>query len=106
MTGRNHSSPGAFRKHSGAILKSAELLCRIFWLRNCGWEVRHSSGTKPVDIGFNRPGGDIKILRLGDREAFVIQFVRRCRTDIANLRSEEHTSELQSLRHLVCRLLL
>src|SRR5258705_13763015 len=24
----------------------------------------------------------------------------------ANLRSEEHTSELQSLRHLVCRLLL
>src|SRR5438045_8709187 len=31
-----------------------------------------------------------------------------CREDIAakSLRSEEHTSELQSLRHLVCRLLL
>src|SRR5258705_2293765 len=26
--------------------------------------------------------------------------------DLAELRSEEHTSELQSLRHLVCRLLL
>src|SRR5436853_3455265 len=26
--------------------------------------------------------------------------------DIPNTRSEEHTSELQSLRHLVCRLLL
>src|SRR5437899_12247907 len=29
---------------------------------------------------------------------------RLCR--IARIRSEEHTSELQSLRHLVCRLLL
>src|SRR5438045_8023182 len=28
------------------------------------------------------------------------------RTNIEVLRSEEHTSELQSLRHLVCRLLL
>src|SRR5262245_8799929 len=27
-------------------------------------------------------------------------------TDLLMLRSEEHTSELQSLRHLVCRLLL
>src|ERR1035441_10975346 len=26
--------------------------------------------------------------------------------DVGNVRSEEHTSELQSLRHLVCRLLL
>src|SRR5205814_5596960 len=30
----------------------------------------------------------------------------RLRLDQADLRSEEHTSELQSLRHLVCRLLL
>src|SRR5262245_65284264 len=28
------------------------------------------------------------------------------RPDVAVVRSEEHTSELQSLRHLVCRLLL
>src|SRR5947199_5809627 len=31
---------------------------------------------------------------------------RDCRKDLASRRSEEHTSELQSLRHLVCRLLL
>src|SRR5262245_63137212 len=31
---------------------------------------------------------------------------RRRRRAVASLRSEEHTSELQSLRHLVCRLLL
>src|SRR5262245_63069312 len=30
----------------------------------------------------------------------------RARAEIAYSRSEEHTSELQSLRHLVCRLLL
>src|ERR1035441_3888919 len=41
------------------------------------------------------------------------RFASRCtngaggrRLEIAVLRSEEHTSELQSLRHLVCRLLL
>src|SRR5258705_7022650 len=33
--------------------------------------------------------------------------IRRCRPkEISAARSEEHTSELQSLRHLVCRLLL
>src|SRR5262245_64544515 len=30
----------------------------------------------------------------------------RARLDVWQTRSEEHTSELQSLRHLVCRLLL
>src|SRR5258705_10150334 len=31
---------------------------------------------------------------------------RSCLMAVAAIRSEEHTSELQSLRHLVCRLLL
>src|SRR5205814_3657996 len=31
---------------------------------------------------------------------------RRCLQYVDEIRSEEHTSELQSLRHLVCRLLL
>src|SRR5437899_8375181 len=31
---------------------------------------------------------------------------KRARVGMAKRRSEEHTSELQSLRHLVCRLLL
>src|SRR5205814_4814283 len=32
--------------------------------------------------------------------------LRLARSEIVGIRSEEHTSELQSLRHLVCRLLL
>src|SRR5262245_62424699 len=32
--------------------------------------------------------------------------IRRARCESASARSEEYTSELQSLRHLVCRLLL
>src|SRR5262245_66580087 len=34
------------------------------------------------------------------------QLAGPCRSDLPKVRSEEHTSELQSLRHLVCRLLL
>src|SRR5258705_6461849 len=42
------------------------------------------------------------------REARLIEANRQAgtRPHLANARSEEHTSELQSLRHLVCRLLL
>src|ERR1039458_9565889 len=39
-------------------------------------------------------------------EYSVITMVRRIRFSAESIRSEEHTSELQSLRHLVCRLLL
>src|SRR5258705_9161989 len=35
-----------------------------------------------------------------------LMLVWNCRPGSAEARSEEHTSELQSLRHLVCRLLL
>src|SRR5205814_3025653 len=38
--------------------------------------------------------------------AVIQSYMRRAESDIEKLRSEEHTSELQSLRHLVCRLLL
>src|SRR5262245_64338780 len=36
----------------------------------------------------------------------VYPFSVGCQGEVIVLRSEEHTSELQSLRHLVCRLLL
>src|ERR1039458_3661301 len=41
--------------------------------------------------------------------SFPVSFIKRehsCPARSASERSEEHTSELQSLRHLVCRLLL
>src|SRR5947199_2371539 len=43
-----------------------------------------------------------KYLTANDRDAIL----RGVRDGVAYGRSEEHTSELQSLRHLVCRLLL
>src|SRR5258708_19635847 len=45
---------------------------------------------------------------LGDavRKAETARFARAMSTLVANSRSEEHTSELQSPDHLVCRLLL
>src|SRR2546429_869853 len=48
---------------------------------------------------WHRPGGDHR-LRLWTSNS------RRARLTGAMLRSEEHTSELQSRLHLVCRLLL
>ena len=43
------------------------------------------------------------VLQCGAVRRSVLQYVAVC---CSVLRSEEHTSELQSLRHLVCRLLL
>src|ERR1039458_7518243 len=44
--------------------------------------------------------------RLADRRQFGHRMAVVCNQDAIGRRSEEHTSELQSLRHLVCRLLL
>src|SRR5258705_8688016 len=41
-----------------------------------------------------------------ERGIAVRQGIGFLRTELPTIRSEEHTSELQSLRHLVCRLLL
>src|SRR5262245_61225478 len=50
------------------------------------------------DLGWEVP--EIKYLRSRCRNAMIMLDLHNCQ------RSEEHTSELQSLRHLVCRLLL
>src|SRR5947199_7172449 len=55
------------------------------------------SAARRLDDG---AGWHVHVRQVGARDA-VGNFVDRER-----LRSEEHTSELQSLRHLVCRLLL
>src|SRR5437899_12920300 len=64
-------------------------------------EVSHS---RPGDQTIVRVEGNGRLtcqpLRLNNPERLVLDFSG------AHLRSEEHTSELQSLRHLVCRLLL
>src|SRR5436853_5215446 len=61
-----------------------------------------------VMIGFGSIGrGTLPLLERHiafDRSKFVV--IDPVDTGRALLRSEEHTSELQSLRHLVCRLLL
>src|SRR5262245_39403692 len=47
-----------------------------------------------------------KIVQLSSPEVFNYPFLYLSEPGFLLLRSEEHTSELQSLRHLVCRLLL
>src|ERR1035438_729972 len=66
-------------------------------IRESGWKARIVPAFRPdpvVDpefVGFSQ-----SILKLGEQNG----------EDSSTWRSEEHTSELQSLRHLVCRLLL
>src|SRR5205823_15124017 len=55
--------------------------------------LRHHGAVQPRDVA-----------HLGDRHA--VQDGRRARHPDERHRSEEHTSELQSLAYLVCRLLL
>src|SRR3712207_7993290 len=52
----------------------------------------------PEDRGARRLVGQVRLHRLRRAQAH--------REDLADLRSEEHTSELQSRQYLVCRLLL
>src|SRR5258705_6893847 len=58
------------------------------------------------------PGGsyDARILAIGRHVGYKFFFTSdwglNTSGHFASIRSEEHTSELQSLRHLVCRLLL
>src|SRR3989441_7587521 len=57
-------------------------------------------GRKPVDVGRSRPARERPLkCSVGDLEAAQVR-------DVLAQRSEEHTSELQSLAYLVCRLLL
>src|SRR5262245_64517383 len=72
----------------------AKFFPHLFAIYHCPYEPKrtsHPSGPSQADIAFTRRALHDFWLHLGDRVAS---------------RSEEHTSELQSLRHLVCRLLL
>src|SRR2546422_4515597 len=80
--------------------------------RSTLFPTRRSSDLDPVllEVGVEILGSELDLARLG-RDA---DYVRAGRTEwkteqaraIRSARSEEHTSELQSRLHLVCRLLL
>src|SRR5205814_6516208 len=57
-------------------------------------------------LHWHRPGYAFKIAQPGESSLFNSPVNRLEAFDETVGRSEEHTSELQSLRHLVCRLLL
>src|SRR5262245_23889468 len=64
--------------------------------REAAGQVLEGLGGQKPDRRADQPR-DLRVVTAG---------VRRARLGIGLGRSEEHTSELQSLRHLVCRLLL
>src|SRR5205814_2718699 len=82
------------------------------------WEIEPVRGCLDVDLGITPSTNTLPIRRLGlavgqakeVRAAWIVfpeLEVRLLTQTYTRLdRSEEHTSELQSLRHLVCRLLL
>src|SRR5262245_18049192 len=72
-------------------------------------QVRHR-GTIGGSIAHSDPASDLPATTLALGATYVVQGPNGTREiaagDFYEGRSEEHTSELQSLRHLVCRLLL
>src|SRR2546428_8424333 len=63
----------------------------------------------PISVMFNRPGDQWQIgyvILKGSYAQLKADGVAALREGVARLRSEEHTSELQSRSDLVCRLLL
>src|SRR5262245_39301821 len=95
MIGRTHSAFGHHsvqeRPHRGSTLFPYTTLFRSAWPK---WWTRFAANatTQPVSLHSHR------ILPPRRPSAACLALKDR--------RSEEHTSELQSLRHLVCRLLL
>src|SRR5262245_21498489 len=100
------SLPGCL--HSFPTRRSSDLVglnykddyhCAMRWLEEAGNPYAASivdrTGETAIDYGV-----------YGVPETFVIDRAGIVRYRLAGPRSEEHTSELQSLRHLVCRLLL
>src|SRR5262245_56529559 len=77
-------------------------ILRARMLSDSAWDVRGSGWAKDV-----KPGAWLEFRqRLADAETAAAKAATTHVSDYAVVRSEEHTSELQSLRHLVCRLLL
>src|SRR5437764_1708220 len=70
---------------------------------------RRSSDLRPKFITFSQSafGSVLRAIRHSSRPRIILPELRHCEAPPRrNLRSEEHTSELQSPMYLVCRLLL
>src|SRR5689334_24522909 len=63
--------------------------------------IRHDAGDRNHVLGRGTPGNDRR-----QRRGVKLHFPVEMRVSVGEQRSEEHTSELQSQFHLVCRLLL
>src|SRR5262245_65111801 len=109
--------------NEGRTMRQTFIVLCLMTLSPVPFRVAEAQPPKSYRIGVIMPGGPfyevvsglkngLKELGLEEGKQFtlVIQDTKGDTTlagDAArNLRSEEHTSELQSLRHLVCRLLL
>src|SRR5947209_9715464 len=65
-----------------------------------------SSDVCSSDLGAVEAGYGVRAIGKRERETACYQQAEQQRIFVFNLRSEEHTSELQSRQYLVCRLLL
>src|SRR5437899_7414347 len=74
---------------------------------NCNYPVTRRSSSRPERIDVSKTIALYSAYMPAKLSGLHYKFIRFC-TNLFNQghRSEEHTSELQSLRHLVCRLLL
>src|SRR5947199_483127 len=82
--------------NSYPLLSSLPLISLSFFIETATTEIYTLSLHDALPI-LALVAEDRRVLRIGSHRVFPV---------LGQQRSEEHTSELQSLRHLVCRLLL
>src|ERR1035441_5894007 len=83
-------------RNEGLIYVAAALICGAWLVTQCSTHAARDRGFNLNINGNAESCADLKVRSQGEIAQVNESFTR----------SEEHTSELQSLRHLVCRLLL